>query len=354
MGSINFYRWIRLSVVALLAISVVTTACGDGKAKPRQRINKTNSKGQPIDPKTGKPLPRTNANEPAKPAPAAETEEQRRKKSDELKKREAAQNEIKGMIEQLTNHPVIQKDQLANGNYKLNSVATNLFVSDMSKPDNWLRAFTLQELSLDATRRPMLSEGQKASTGIMTNTTDSLRTFEVPMSFKVAKTDGYFRAERKDFQNFVLLSTQVRSTVSGGEIKIDIANTVTGGRNDASTTRASVAELLATPGLEDQKTKEVKYSGADSNKKTIDLRIHKVSETRVHLVFEITEGKDVLRNLVLIYDVEKAAAQETPAAAAPADPLRGSGTPPRPDDEAGVAASPTGAPPGPTGDEDER
>jgi hypothetical protein len=222
----------------------------------------------------------------------------------------------------------------------------------MPTSGGWMRAFRTQAVNIDAAGAANFDQNAASEgMGAAANDPDAAgRSLEVPMTFEVKKENGIFRGERASFQNLVLVLTRVTSVMNKGDFKIDVKTELAEARADRATVKASVAELLATEALIDKEHNDVKYSVTEGSKQ-IDLRLRKVSETKIRLVFEISEIKDaMLRTVVLDYDVEKAAPAPAPAPAASEPPpaqqgdvsagLRGNGPPPPVDDAAGAPVPP--------------
>jgi hypothetical protein len=220
-----------------------------------------------------------------------------------------------------------------------------------------MRAFRTQAVNIDAAGAANFDQNAAADgMGAAPNDPDSAgRSLEVPMTFEVKKENGVFRGERSSFHNLVLVLTRVTSVMdSKGDFKIDVKTELAEARADRATVKASVAELLATEALIDREHNDVKYSVTEGSKQ-IDLRLRKISDSKIRLIFDISEIKDtMLRTVVLDYDVTPAPAAAAPAPAASEPPpaqqgdvsagLRGNGAPPPVDDSAGTPPAPPAVP----------
>lgn len=321
MGLNKYKRVIRFAVLAALAMTVAI-GCGDGNPKKRQPVRKNPNAGTQgkIDPKTGKPT--TNPSKPSDPtkSPTEETEAERQKKVDEARKKDESEKRFDGMIAALiTGLPLMDKSRLEEGVYNISQFTVSL--KYMATNGGWMRAFRSQSLRIDAADKVDFGKEAAEGLGAAANDPDaSGRALEVPMVFEVKKEGGVFRGERSAFQRFVLIHNRVTSEMnSKGDFKVDVVNTPGEANASRSTVKASVADLLATNAIEEA-GKDLKYSVTE-NGKQIDLRLYKVSETKIRVVFEIMEIKDtMIRTVALDYDLTKAAAPAGMAAPAPADP----------------------------------
>jgi hypothetical protein len=341
MGLNHSTRVLRFIVLASLTLTVAI-GCGDGKPKKRQAVRKNpNATNQKIDPKTGKPIPATPA------APAAETDEDRKKTAETLEKKRKAEERFDGMLKQLNEGPLMEKSALDAGTYKIALITTNV---KYMKGSDWMRAHRTQTLRIDSANKPQPGPEPTEGLGAAANDPDRGRTFEIPGSFIVSKEDGFFRAERSSFGQFILLHTKATTQMNKGDFKVELVNTVGGGLEHRSNTKASIAEMLATAHIEKKELNDLFYEVTDSNKK-IELRLRKVADNKIRAIFEIFEiPNELLRTVAVDYDlVEKAKPAPAPAPAQPAPAatgMSGHGTPPPQDNSAGAAPAPTAVAPG--------
>ena len=350
MGLNNSSRILSLMVLASLALTVVI-GCGDGKPKKRQAVRKNPNAGgaQKIDPKTGKPIP-------ANPgASTTETDEDRKKTAEALEKKRKSEERFDGMLKQLNEGPLMEKSALDAGTYKIALITTNV---KYMKGSDWMRAHRTQSLRIDSANKPVLGPEPTEGLGAAANDPDRGRTFEVPGSFIVSKEDGFFRAERSSFGQFILLHTKATTQMNKGDFKVELVNTVGGGLEHRSNVKASIAEMLATNHLEKKELNDLFYEVIDSNKK-IQLRLRKVADNKIRAIFEIFEiPNELLRTVAVDYDlVEKApplqaAPAPAPTATTATNGMSGHGTPPAQDDSAGTPPAPSAVPPGLPPDQD--
>lgn len=330
MGLNKSKRVLRFIVLASLALSVAM-GCGDGKPKKRQAVRKNpNAATQKIDPKTGKPIP----NAPA--VPAAETDEERKKKAEALENKRKSEERFDGMLKQLNEGPLMEKSALAPGTYKIALITTNV---KYMKGADWMRAHRTQSLRIDSANKPVLSAEPTEGLGAAANDPDQGRVFEVPGSFIVNKEDGFFRAERSSFGQFILLHTKAKTQMNKGDFKVELVNTVGGGLEHRSNTKASIAEMLATNHLEKKELNDLFYEVSDGKKK-IQLRLRKVADEKIRAIFEIFEiENELLRTVAVDYDLVEKAPTAAPG-------MSGHGSPPPQDNSAGLAPAPTDGRPG--------
>lgn len=323
MGLTSKTRLFALSAIML----TVAVACGDGKAKRRQPVRKNPNAGTAA-PAGQKPSAPATPGKPGQPAaPANETEADRQRKAEELKKKNEVEQRLDGMVSQLTNGRLMEKSALPEGNYKLTQFTAS--VKFMPNSGGWMRAFRQQAITRDRSGNIMADENAPTEgLGAAANDPDAAgRALEIPVSFEVKKEGGQFRGERSSFKELVNITTRATTTMtSKGDMKVEVKNEIRAARAERSSVPASIPDLFATNYLEDKQSNDLKYT-VKAGSKDIDMRIRQNGENKIRLVIEVWEQKEVmLRTVILDYDIEKTASQAAPAApaatapAAPATP----------------------------------
>lgn len=287
-------RMVRLSVAMLAAISIFAVGCDDG-GKRRQPLKKNEATGDAKA--TG-----SAAGDGAGPAatqsgaPAADSSQQ------------AEHDQVSSQIQELAKDSLLNKNDLVEGTYKLVSIGTGFKFYKAQKLE--VTAFRMQNITLDIDENVNIDNDQPTqSAGLLTEDADSGRNFEIPYSFEVTKSSGHFLAERQAFKQFFTFSTALKSAAVNGQTSVHLENILGSANPSSAAIKSSVQALLATDGVENGQ--DLKYT-VDDGGVSIDLRIHKVSDSRIHLNFEVSEEKDVkLRFVTLVYDITPKAAPET-------------------------------------------
>ncbi len=335
MGLSIYKRVIRAS--ALVAVTMtMTIGCGDGKTKKRQPVNKNakaNAQKGNIDPKTGKPVITGNPETDRKNAEAARVLGEKENRFDGMTTQMFAEGES------------INKGALEEGKYKLTRFTTSVKYLGASQ----MRGNFTGTPVLDKANFPMFSDVTSEGLGGSANSPDaSGRQIEVPMQFEINARPYYF--ERSQENQLILITTKAVTKMNkGGDFKVEFENVLSGidAKNLArSTTKASVIDLLRQDGVADPKIGHT-YSAKNSPKK-IDLRLRKISDTKIRVTIEIAEADVFFRYIILDYDFAKATGVSASSTAAPS---RSEGAP-APEASAGqqtasaeVSAAPaTGAP----------
>ncbi len=289
----TFRNAIRLMMIALM-MTTVAVGCGDGKSKHRQPIRK-GAKAQ-IDPKTGVPI-----------TPAAVAEAQK-KAAEETKTKSSQIQQIDGQLAQMKNGNALDKNQLEDGVYKLETVTSHFKYILKAEDIRVIRSHGIANNMLTDIANSFSSTGMPASYG------DLARNVEAAMTINVDKSSGDFTLLPNAFEQKKLVRTEV---VQGNQMKLDMKDTLV---DVTLPLKASLINILS--GASEKKA-DNRYSIVDEEGKEVNLVIFKNSDSRVNLVFEIVESENsakklntptVVRNIVLTYAFTKAVKKVTEAA----------------------------------------
>lgn len=290
MGAFNLKRIVVMLMVVSMS-TVLAVGCGDGKAKKRSLLNRQADVGAGAV-----------ALVDGKPDVKAEGE---KLGGEGLEQKAADLQKIEESLKALTDGgTVVDKNGLEDGTYKLTSVVSAMHYM-LNKEDATeakdVRMMQTLELVESGDGKVKLNETSIDKVGMIEDHQIAARALEIALSFKVSKESSEFKAERSSFSAAVLntsVSNALQATTSLAESSAD-----------ASPVGVSIIDMM-----KNSASSDMTYSMEDENKRTVIMRLKKISDTELRIVISVEESKMtdedansalIAREIILTYSIAK-------------------------------------------------
>lgn len=307
MGAFNLKRIVVMLMVVSMS-TVLAVGCGDGKGNKRTKTNRTIDAGakpivdNKVDTDGDGVLDAPDADGDGKPDEVAATDAtDDNLGGDELQQKSADLKKIEDSLKELADGGTsIDKNGLEDGTYKLTSVVSAMRY--MFKQED-VRMMQVLELSELGDGKVQLSETSLDKAGVIAEHQVPARALEIALSFEVAKQSGQFAAARTSFSP-VVMNTSVTNALQA-------TTALSASSVDASTVSASMIDMLNSAA---KGTTDITYSMEDENKRTLIMRLKKISETELRIVVSVEEEKmkdedansaHIARDIILTYSFTK-------------------------------------------------
>lgn len=313
MGAFNLKRIVVMLMVVSMS-TVFAVGCGDGKAKKRSLLNRQADPTAMVD---GKPDTDGNgiadeveiadgsavdADGDGKPDVKAEGETLG---GEGLEQKAADLQKIEESLKALTDGgTAVDKNGLEDGTYKLTSVVSAVRYM-LNKEDAMeakdVRMMQSLELVESGDGKVKLNETSIDKVGMIEDHQIAARALEVALSFEVAKESGEFKAERSSF-SAVVLNTSVTNALQA-------TTSLAESSADASPVGVSIIDMM-----KNSASSDMTYSMEDENKRTVIMRLKKISDTELRIVISVEESKMtdedansalIAREIILTYSIAK-------------------------------------------------